>query len=368
MFGATNGPSRHAAVTTVATLGRAEPAGRLRTVMPAVAAAVDFDLLSRVSSFIFGMIGLAASAAADPSINLKPGSLDPTLGQIDGRAAMAVVPRPEHLGNATKLIAKLSPMGDSGLELAFPVGSWFIPPLERKYRVWLEGEWEISPFTQLIVWNGGRFMNRGAVVQPPLGPAGRVVVPRELEARGNLTLRLLSLGDYLDHGFLRWELMRQERIPSLPKEGILMPAGPAMAALWDLDHERYEALSRPFKVMAGDTVAVPFEGPPAGRAALVALLENHGLSRAEDRLEVLLDQGKGERAPEVLSRTAQTVYAVWYDLDPDRATLRVRRGTGPAQEPFVLSLQANRISRVSLDLRKGELIWRGGPRALRLQK
>jgi hypothetical protein len=83
---------------------------------------------------------------------------------------------------------------------------------------------------------------------------------------------------------------------------------------------------------------------------------------------VLLEQGSGETAPAVLSRTAQTVYAVWYDLDPGHAALRVLRDSDTDPEPFLLSLQAGNISRVSIDLRKGVPVWRTGPQVPSLQK
>lgn len=136
--------------------------------------------------------------------------------------------------------------------------------------------------------------------------------------------------------------------------GILMPAGPTLAALWDTTERQYIAISKPFSVEAREVVAAPFEAP-SNKASLVVLMENHRLARAADRLEVFLRRSGREIAPALLVPNAQTVYAVWYDLEPGSAELHVIED-GIPEIPFVLALHSGRIGRVSIDMRKAEAI------------
>lgn len=303
------------------------------------------------------LAGFSIWGAEDPRIQVKsPWELDPTKGQIEGQAAMAVVPRAEHQAlQPAEVTVKLSPMGEAGLELSYSAGSWFVPPPGRKYRVWLETDAAISPFAALIAWNGGPFRSRGAFLQLPLAPAGYVVVPPELDVGANQSLRLLYLGDYLDAGYLRWEITRQ--VPVFKGgQGVMMPAGPTVAAIWDSIAGQYTSISRPFRVKPKEKVEAPLEILPADRSSLVLLLENHRLSRAEDPLKIVLS-GSTESTPDLTVRTAQTIYAFWYDLKPGIARLDVSAGARTL-DPVTIQLHPGRIGRVSVDVGRGEVLFR----------
>lgn len=135
-----------------------------------------------------------------------------------------------------------------------------------------------------------------------------------------------------------------------------MPEGLTLAALWDTQMHAYTALSKPFEVAKNRVAAIPFDSK-TDRADLVVLVEKHGLSTPTDPLLAHV-MSAGERIdPAVVVRTARTVNAVWYELQPGAIELFLGRDEGEMRKPFLVSLQEGRISRVSVDLQKDAMIW-----------
>lgn len=294
------------------------------------------------------LVGLCASARggfAAPAGVL----LDPATGNINGKVAVAVAPAKLENGKLEALSpwgfqAHLTGHDDPTIDLAFPCGVWFQPPNGR-YRTWIEGEWQISPFSLVMNYAGQPFRGDGKITGIPVGEAGRVVLPAAVVEGPRLSLRLLHAGSYLEGKFLRWELSRRKPTDEVGK-GLLMPVGPAIAALWDERAQRYTALSRPFEVELRKNVTVSFE-PVAGVSHVVAQLQRQSLARtAEDTsMEVRLVRGQEEVPPDLQVAMADRVYAVWYGLAPGPAEVRARSGQS-SLDPQKLTLSAGRIERL----------------------
>lgn len=206
-----------------------------------------------------------------------------------------------------------------GEEVVFPAGQTFIPPGGR-WRIWLQGEWSMSPSSSLVIhpptraWEGVE-----ADVLPrmrQIGPAGRVTVPAELEPASEV--RLLAAGtDPSEH-----ELSRRRPVGEA-LVGVLMPAGPVLAGAWDPQRKRYLALSRPFDVAAGETVPAPLERPAPGTSQLVAYVEHpRGAGTGSHAgLALTVSTGDERLPPDVTVITAWGVHAFWYGLPPGTAVL-----------------------------------------------
>jgi hypothetical protein len=271
---------------------------------------------------------------------------DPATGEIGGKRALAVAPAQgsHELLSPWGFTAHLVGHDDPSVDLVFPCGTWFLPPPAR-YRVWVEGEWQISPFSLVLIHTGQPFRGTGMTAAVPVVAAGRVTVPAGLAADPHLVLRLLHAGSYLEGSFLRWELSRRKSIREVG-EGLLMPVGPAIGALWDERAQRYVALSRPFEVEARKTVAVPFQ-PPDGLAAVVAQIQRPTLGqKAEDlKVNVYLQQSGRRLPPGLEVAMADRIYAFWYGLKPGLAELRAA-SAHTVLEPVPLQLAAGMVERV----------------------
>jgi hypothetical protein len=238
----------------------------------------------------------------------------------------------------------LTRLDDPDVELVFPSGAWFQPPVGR-YRARVEGEWQISPYSLVLGFAGRPFRGRGLVATIPVAEAGRVKLSQGERVGPQLVLRLLHAGSFLEGEFPRWEVSRRRSSREVG-EGLLMPVGPTIAALWDHERQSYAALSRPFEVKARKTVEAPLERPN-GTAHLVAQLQRPrpAIGAAEYEEEVLL-QRKGEVHPADLKvSAADRIYAVWYDLKPGKAALRAQSEQA-LLEPTPLELHSGRIERL----------------------
>jgi hypothetical protein len=177
--------------------------------------------------------------------------------------------------------------------------------------------------------------------------AGRVTLPAGFnQERTRLTLRLLHAGSYLEEGFPRWELSRRKAVHEVG-EGVLMPVGLTLVALWDERGERYVALSRPFEVRRRETVPAPLEVPSANTSQLVAQIQRVALARDADdaKIRIMLGRGVRARAPDVQVSAADRSYAIWYDLPPGRAELRAETRDEVLQ-PLTVSLASGKIERI----------------------
>ncbi|MES1245438.1 MAG: hypothetical protein ABUT39_27790 [Acidobacteriota bacterium] len=239
----------------------------------------------------------------------------------------------------------LSPDDDPSVELGYPAGAWFQPP-PGHYRIWLQGGWRMTPFAGLISYSGAGSMRAMAAI----GEAGRVRLPEDLAADPDLELHLLHAGSYLEAGFLRWELSIRRPVSEVG-DGVLLPVGKAVGALWDPERKRYVALSRPFLVRGHGTVEVPL-AQPGGGAFLVAELQRDTPAETASDLgaRMAVRQGDGERPADLQVQTTDKVFAFWYGLTPGPADLR-----GETVQDVLLStkldLRAGRITDIHADLR-----------------
>jgi hypothetical protein len=178
-----------------------------------------------------------------------------------------------------------------------------------------------------------------------VGEAGRVALPPEVAKHPSLTLRLLHAGSYLEEGYPRWELSRRAKIRDVG-EGLLMPVGLTIGALWDEDRQSYTALSRPFEVKARQTVTVPLERP-SGFTHLVAQIQRPSLAddAADAKMRVVLHRKGKELPPDLQVSLTDRAYAVWYGLAPGPGELHAETQAGFLQ-PQKLNLVAGRIERV----------------------
>jgi hypothetical protein len=173
----------------------------------------------------------------------------------------------------------------------------------------------MTPFSGLIVW-GAPVAKGGMVTVRPVEAAGRVRLPPDTELAPHLDLHLLHAGSYLEAGFPRWEISPRKAAAEVG-EGMLMPAGRTVGALWDRKSRKYVALSRPFEVRGRQTVEIPLERPK-GVAHLVVEVERHFIADRAADLDVglVVKQEGGERAPDLAVFTTDRVHAYWYGLAP----------------------------------------------------
>lgn len=199
-------------------------------------------------------------------------------------------------------------------EHVYPAGKLIQPPSGR-WRAWVQGEATMTPFTDLLILGSSLPPGSKSVRPMPVIPAGRVIIPPDVAVEPQLQLRVLYAGGDPSAGKLRHELSRRRQLAELG-EGILMPKGLVVAGLWDPIRERYTALSRPFRVIAGDTIAAPLERPDGSSAHLVVYAERASDARASAMSGVLLTvtQRGVTQEPEVAVTTPWGTYALWYDL------------------------------------------------------
>lgn len=341
-------PALHAAVKVASRPGRV---GRCR---PAFVRSWAIPLSLPV------ILGMVLCVSAWGGVPAPSEVLDPATGGINGKVAISVLPA-KYEGDRLESIypwgfeAHLTRDDDPNLELVYPCGEWFQPPPGR-YRVRIEGEWHASPYSLMLGYSGRPFRGHGLAATIPVVDAGRVVLPRGVEAHRHLVLRLLHAGKYLEGKFPRWEVSRRQATPNVG-DGLAMPAGPTIGALWDDRGQRYVAISRPFEVEARKTVEVPLERP-VRVAHVVVQAQRHALaSAATDEAAALRLRGS---APNLTVSTADRIYAIWYGVAPGAAELQ----GGSKQtflEPRRLDLVPGRIERVVTRLRpvvEGKLVRR----------
>lgn len=264
----------------------------------------------------------------------------------DGNAGIVVLPVGSAVADDPEgLEVHLSPHDDPSVELSYPAGAWFHPP-PGHYRIWLQGGWRMTPFSGLIGHSGAGSMR--AVL--PIAEAGRVRLPEGLAAAPDLELHLLHAGSYLEAGFLRWELSIRKPVSEVG-DGVLMPLGKAVGALWDARRKRYVALSRPFVVRGQKTVEVPLS-EPGGGALLMAELKRETPAKTAADLEarMAVKQGAEERPADLHVQTTDKVFAFWYGLAPGPADLKGETGQDVllAQK---LDLRAGKITAIQADLK-----------------
>lgn len=247
------------------------------------------------------------------------------------------------------LEAHFTRQDDPGQELVFACCRGIQPPAGI-YHVWLEGAWRMTPFSLQIGSSGTGPVGPAPLLSLPTVEAGRVTLPPAEGRSVDLDLHLLHAGSYLEGGFPRWEIVRRRAVEQVG-EGVLLPAGRAIGALWDRKVKRYVALSRPFEVRGGQTVQIPLRRPK-GVAHLIVQLQRQAVASTARGLgvELGLKQRREERPPDLTVLTADRVHAVWYGLEPGPAELRARSGQ-TFLGPELIDLLPGRIEHLAGELK-----------------
>jgi|GEM_PF-2755913 len=182
-----------------------------------------------------------------------------------------------------------------------------------RWRFWIEGDWEISPGSNLAIFPRQRRTQFLQARYLPAEPGGRVLGPEE-----PADLELWAVHAELqgvDEPF--GQIARRVRLAEVD-DGLLMPSGQTLAGLWNPSDQEFVAVSRPFGVDAGEHVRAPLVSPEEGQAFLVVEVP-HALrvsGAAGDGVELQAQQGEKTHAPEEWVVTPEASYALWFDLAP----------------------------------------------------
>lgn len=274
----------------------------------------------------FAMVVLVTAQGA-----AVPVEVDLTKGVIDGRVAVSFWPVKGYHGQTLEdpsvFEVHLVPADNLDAELSHPAGKW-IQPAPGRYKYWLEGPDSISPFSSVMNYAGGPFKGKGLASVTPVVPAGVVAVPPELELPEHVVLRLLHLDSHNRGDFPQREMSRRAT-GEVARQGVRMPTGRTLAALFDNTDQEYLGVSRPLEVSRGEILTVHPQPPEAGTDLIVRLERPTVLNDlAEYDVELkLIGLEDGAREPDVIVPTATRLYAVWYGIRVGYATLEASSAT-----------------------------------------
>jgi hypothetical protein len=198
-------------------------------------------------------------------------------------------------------------------------GKWLALPAPE-LDLWLEGEGLISPWSLRVARPAAGAP--GVVVKIPVGEAGRVTFPFGADGELRPELHLWSAGPFRDRGGrLEGELAR---VVPLPLDApVAMPAGRAVAAVYEPLIDRYLMMSEPFEVKSGETAEIAME-PEEIFAQLI--LDLPLPTPAAEGAKVDLQQA-GTMEPDLIVQSRHRATAFWYTLFPaTEATLSVDAG------------------------------------------
>lgn len=246
---------------------------------------------------------------------------DPSTGVIDGRDAALVWPARYRDAATYELLpvagcgAHFVPSTNLAAELTHPCGKW-LNPEPGKYKVWLQGKDFISPYPLVLnAVNGST--GRGYSMVAPVVPSGLVALSSDVRLGTGEGLRLLSLKAQF---FNDWGRAFDRRV-SDPRQPVAMPAGSALAGIFDQKSGEAIALSRPLAVAANETAVAKPAPPERGSDVLVVLQKP--LAPRREALQVSLKADAGPRRPDVLLHASDAVFAIWYGVGGSTATLTV---------------------------------------------
>ena len=252
------------------------------------------------------------------------GGLAPASAQLNGQLAIRIWGSSDRLGSPSSRLAecqaRLVPEQDPNSELGFACGELFTPP-PGKYVYWVETEGRISPEHLVLIYSGGTYS--GKTMEPIRGtvPAGRVGF--EGQPFPHATLRLLQLDSHYFDQQINFQFHR--RIASTAgAAGAQLPAGQAVALLYDDEKKEYLALGRPFSVPARRAIKVP--APTQTKTtSVLAVLERPELisTRADDDLAPRLAVNGQRLPPDLIFGDAARVYALWYEVEGKEARLEL---------------------------------------------
>jgi len=299
-----------------------------------------------IGPFIVASFALPAAGQAR-----QPGVGAP--GLLPDRSALVVFParfsegRPVETLSPDGFEVRLTSLKEPGDELVFPAGKPFQPPPGR-YRLWLQGDWSMTPYTLMVAYSGKSGGDRRLRTRLPVAAAGRVTLSPRFDEETELELRLLHAGRYREGDVPRQELVRRWRVEAVGDDGLLMPEGPTFAALWDRRKDRYVAVSRPFEVQRRKIVEAPIMRP-RGVAHVIAYVDRPSGRAPLDDVELTITQRDEKLPPALRVSTLDGLYAIWYDLAPGPAEFA--GGSDDLQiEPRKILLVAGDIERLDVEL------------------
>ena len=245
---------------------------------------------------------------------------DPRTGNVNGKVGVLYWPARYRSWDDTELLpaagceVHLVPSRNRDEEEIYPCGQWFTPTKSDQYRDWMEGNGLISPHPSVLNYVDKPFEGGGLGVIAPVVPAGTLSVAADVQIPAEAGIRLLGLSaEFLGS----WQPAFERRVrPSA--RGALMPAGRAIAGIFDRKSGDAIALSRPVDVVANRTATVR---PAPGSDVLVVLRRPPVKER--EQLKLTLRIGDGERSPDVFVHAIDAAYAVWYEVEGTSAELRV---------------------------------------------
>ncbi len=288
---------------------------------------------------------------------------DPSEGVVNGKVALMVWPfRDGHPAAAAGFELHLVGREDPGTELTFPADRWIQPPRDV-YRFWLEGPSAISPDNDTpLRWaavevtpdNQTGFQVAGEVV-----PAGTVMLGTHWDgARGTFRLLTIPRTVRVPKSFSRPLGLFSKRVAWKRGSGAraLLPAGQAVAALFDEEGNSYVGLSEPFAVVQGRSVRVTVDRPPAGRAQLLVHVPYAGLVDATGCRKELAASWAGT-PPDVVACGTNRSWLLWLSVKPGAGDLSITTKRAMFVMPKleaatgrVTSVEANPEERPSLDV------------------
>jgi hypothetical protein len=284
---------------------------------------------------------LFASAIASGFAAEKIQLPDPRTGEIAGHKAALVWPARLKSWDNRELIAPdgcsvhLVPGDDLEAETTFPCGRWFRAAPNR-YRAWLESNDSISPFPIVLQWSDSLFDGAGLQTVAPVVPAARVRLADGIVVPPAAGFRLMSLNDE----FLGVRMRAFDRRVARTQRVAAVPAGKAMAGLFDRTTNDALALTHPLDAPAGATAtARPL---PPKQSDVLVLLERPIGEKTFD-VSLRLEDAKGPRPPDVFVQASDRVAAVWYEASGRSARLTAESAV-LRLEPVTLVLRPQRVT------------------------
>jgi hypothetical protein len=191
-------------------------------------------------------------------------------------------------------------------------------------RVWLEGPDLMGEAPVILHRPEGSAGREPMVVRLATAPAGLVRLSSDVEIHDRTALELLHLDSHNRSGEPAHEMHRR-LIGRDAYTGALMPEGPVLALLYDLDADEYVVAARPVTARAGaEVMAIPRR--PELADVFVELKRPRPLTALDQYdVELSLSTLSGEsHGPDVVIRATERLYALWYDVPGTNARLEVK--------------------------------------------
>lgn len=276
----------------------------------------------------------------------------PSTGVVNGIDATYVWPgRYTGVGKYTLLDASACRAHVAGVEdlssgRIHKCGAWFVPP-RGKHRVWLEGvdahgNDYISPEPLVLTYEpvaAGR--PRGMIA--PVVKAGFVAVSNRIRLGPGESIRVISA---------KTEFFAPTRAFDRPlrdiREPARVPAGIALVGVFD-ENGNAHALERPLPIRAGTTASAE-PRPPERNSDVFAILKRP-IQTYTEPVTVSLGIDGEHRAPDLLIKNNDRLYAVWYGVAARQAVLTAESASA-AIVPVTLTLRPGRITSTRHELRR----------------